>query len=56
MRKVKIVLKNVVELEIDSDKDKLSHWTKSQLKALAKKAFMQQAHSTFVNDGKIKIK
>lgn len=56
MRKVKIVLKNVIELEIDSDEDKLSHWTKAQIKALAKNAFMQQAHSTFVNEGKYKIK
>lgn len=55
-RTVKIVLKNVIELEIDSDEEKLSHWTKAQLKALAKKAFMQQAHSTFVNEGKIKVK
>ena len=53
---VKIVLKNVVELEIDSDKDELSHWSKAQLLALAKKAFMSQAHSTFVNEGKYKIK
>jgi hypothetical protein len=56
MRTVKIVLKNVVELEIDSEDEKLSHWSKAQLLALAKQAFMQQAHSNFVNEGKYKIK
>jgi hypothetical protein len=53
---VRIVLKNVVELEIDSSEDKLSHWSKAQLLALAKNAFMQQPHSTFINEGKYKIK
>jgi hypothetical protein len=52
---VKVVVKNVVEFEVDDDFN-LSNYDSENFVALAKKAVMQTPQSALMNDAKYKVK
>jgi hypothetical protein len=55
MRTVKVVVKNVIEFEVDDDYEE-SNYDKANFIALAKKAILQIPHSGLMNDAKYKVK
>ena len=52
---VKVIVKNVVEFEVDDDFN-LSNYDSENFVALAKKAVMQTPQSALMNDAKYKVK
>jgi hypothetical protein len=52
---VRVVVKNVVEFEVDDDFN-LSNYDSENFVALAKKAVMQTPQSALMNDAKYKVK
>lgn len=55
-RTVTIVMTNELELEITPNTNLDSNWVTEHLLALAKKAFMDEPHSNFVNQASYIIK
>lgn len=56
IRTIKVTMTNEFELEITPNTDLSSHWVTEHLLALAKNAFMNEAHSSFINQAKYEIK
>jgi hypothetical protein len=54
-RTIKVVMTNEFEVEITPNTDLSSHWVTAHLLELAKKAFMNEPHSTFINQAKYEI-
>lgn len=55
VRTIKVTMTNEFELEITPNTDLTSHWVTEHLLALAKSAFMNEAHSNFINQAKYEI-
>ena len=55
MRTVKVIVKNVIEFEVDDDYE-ATHYDTANFVALAKKAVMQIPQSGLMNDAKYKVK
>jgi hypothetical protein len=55
MKTIKVIVKNVIEFEVDDDYE-VSHYDTANFVALAKKAVLQIPHSGLMNDAKYKVK
>lgn len=55
MRTIKVIVKNVIEFEVDDDYE-VSNYDTANFVALAKKAVLQTPHSALMNDAKYKVK
>lgn len=53
---VKIIVKNVVEFEIDDSEDLRSNWMREHLLVMAKNAILNTPSSIIANDAKYKLK
>ena len=54
-RTIKVIMTNEFEIEITPNTDLSSHWVSAHLLELAKKAFMDEPHSRFINEATYKL-